>query len=117
MSGLARPSAGDVWNRELQGGRAITMSERRRHAMTASLRATTISALIITSILVGCARRPALTAMTAPAPTAEAERSAEPASAPGAGERSVARQEERRPEPATFAENDNVKTIIVVRPP
>ena len=79
--------------------------------MTASLRATTISALIITSILVGCARRPALTAMTAPAPTAEAERSAEPAAAPGAGERSVARPEERRPEPATFAENDNVKTI------
>ena len=87
------------------------MSERGRHGMTASLRATTISALIITSILVGCARRPALTAMTAPAPTAETERSAEPAAVPGAGERSVARQEERRPEPATFAENDNVKTI------
>ncbi len=79
--------------------------------MSASLRATTISALIITSILVGCARRPALTAMTAPAPTAEPAA----APAPGAEERSVARQEEtivaRRPEPATFAENDNVKTI------
>jgi peptidoglycan-associated lipoprotein len=78
--------------------------------MTASLRATTISALIITSILVGCARRPALTAMT-PAPTAEPAA----APAPGAEERVVARQEEitvaRRPQPATFAENDNVKTI------
>ncbi len=86
--------------------------------MTASLRATTISALIITSILVGCARRPAPTAMTAPAPTAAtAEQSAEPAAAtaPRAEERIVTRQEEiivaRRPEPATFAENDNVKTI------
>ena len=83
--------------------------------MTASFRATTIYALIITSMLVGCARRPALTAMTAPAPTAE--RSAEPAAAPapGAQERSVGGQEETtvapRPEPATFAENDNVKTI------
>ena len=86
--------------------------------MTASLRATTIYALIITSILVGCARRPAPTAMTAPAPTAvKAERSAEPAAAtaPRAEERIVTRQEEisvaRRPDPATFAENDNVKTI------
>jgi len=86
--------------------------------MTASLRATTIYALIITSILVGCARRPAPTAMTAPAPTAvTAERSAEPAAAtaPRAEERIVTRQEEisvaRRPDPATFAENDNVKTI------
>jgi len=86
--------------------------------MTASLRATTISALIITSILVGCARRPAPTAMTAPAPTAAtAEQSAEPAAAtaPRAEERIVTRQEEisvaRRPDPATFAENDNVKTI------
>ena len=80
--------------------------------MTASLRATTVYALIITSILVGCARRPALTAMTAPAPSAEPAA----APAPAAEERSLARQEERRPEPATFAENDNVKTIIVVRP-
>ena len=86
--------------------------------MTASLRATTIYALIITSILVGCARRPAPTAMTAPAPTAvTAERSAEPAAAtaPRAEERIVTRQEEisvaRRPDPATFAENDSVKTI------
>ncbi len=86
--------------------------------MTASLRAMTIYALIITSILVGCARRPAPTAMTAPAPTAvTAERSAEPAAAtaPRAEERIVTRQEEisvaRRPDPATFAENDNVKTI------
>jgi len=86
--------------------------------MTASLRATTIYALIITSSLVGCAHRPALTAMTAPAPTAvTAERSAEPAAAtaPRAEERIVTRQEEisvaRRPDPATFAENDNVKTI------
>src|SRR5438105_15283653 len=89
------------------------MSERGRHGMTASLRATTISALIITSILVGCARRPALTAMTAPAPTAETERTAEPAAAPGAGERSLARQEERPPEPATFADNHNLKTTYI----
>jgi len=79
--------------------------------MTASLRATTIYALIITSILVGCAHRPALTAMTAPAPSAEPAA----APAPAAEERSLARQEETivapRPEPATFAEDDNVKTI------
>src|SRR5437660_1239294 len=65
--------------------------------MTASLRATTIYALSITSILVGCAHRPALTAMTAPAPTAvKAERSVEPAAAtaPRVEERFVARQEE-----------------------
>jgi peptidoglycan-associated lipoprotein len=85
--------------------------------MTASLRATTIFALIVTSLLVGCARRPALTAAAAPAPTAmKAEPSAEPAAAPDAEQRSVVqRQEEitiaQRPEPSTFAENDNVKTI------
>lgn len=82
--------------------------------MTASLRATTIYALIATSILVGCARRPTLTVMTAPAPTAvKAEGSAEPAAATAtdAEERQGEMVVARRLEPATFAEDANVKTI------
>jgi len=86
--------------------------------MTTSLRATTICALIFTSLLVGCARRPALTAIgeapAAPsaAPAATAER---PAESDGRQLVVVERREEivaaERPEPATFAENANVKAV------
>ncbi len=86
--------------------------------MTTSLRATTICALIFTSLLVGCARRPALTAIgeapAAPsaAPAATAER---PAESDGRQLVVVERREEivaaQRPEPATFAENANVKAV------
>jgi len=95
---LGRPPV-TFWNRESQGGRATTMSERGRHPMTASLRATTISALIITSILVGCARRPALTAMTAPArpPSLPPRRHPVPRNAGGTARR---RQQAHTPRPA-----------------
>jgi len=84
--------------------------------MTTSLRATTILAVILTTLLVGCARRPALTAIgEAPAapsatPAATAER---PAESEDGRLVVVERQEEiaQRPNPATFAENANVKTI------
>ncbi len=84
--------------------------------MTTSLRATTIYAVILTSLLVGCARRPALTAIgeapAAPgaAPAASAER---PARVDSGQLAVVERQEEiaQRPNPATFAENANVKPI------
>jgi len=83
--------------------------------MTASLRATTLCALIIAGMLVGCARRPAVTAMAAPPP---AERSVQPAAAPAPGtdERILVERREDttvavRPEPSTFAENANVRAI------
>src|SRR2546428_13538561 len=84
--------------------------------MTTTLRATTIFAIILTSLLVGCARRPALTAIgeapAAPgaAPAASAER---PARVDSGQLAVVERQEEiaQRPKPATFAENANVKPI------
>src|SRR5207302_929930 len=82
--------------------------------MTTSLRATTIYAVILTSLLVGCARRPALTAIgVAPAgasPAASAER---PARVDSGQLAVVERREEiaQRPNPATFAENANVKPI------
>ena len=80
--------------------------------MTTSLRATTILAVILTTLLVGCARRPALTVIgEAPAaPSATAER---PAESDDGRLVVVERQEEiaQRPNPATFAENANVKTI------
>jgi len=86
--------------------------------MTTSLRATTIFALILASLLVGCASRPALTSMVeAPAaPSAVPAATAERPAGSDAGQLVVVeRQEEiavaQRPAPATFAENANVKTI------
>lgn len=83
--------------------------------MRHSLRATTICGLALSTVLVGCARRPALTSMAAPPPPLGASStSSTPAAAPG-DVVIVERQEEvvlaERPNPATFAENANVKNI------
>ena len=90
--------------------------ERGDTAMTTTLRATTIFGVILISLLVGCARRPALTAIgEAPAaPGAAAAASAERPARVDSGQLAVVeRQEEiaQRPNPATFAENANVKPI------
>ena len=85
--------------------------------MTTSLRETTIYALILASLLVGCARRPALTSIgEAPPPSAAPAAAAERPTESDARQLVVVeRQKEivvaQRPEPATFGENANVKTI------
>jgi len=89
--------------------------------MSTFLRATTISALVLTIVLVGCARRPSVTSMAA-APTAQlaavGQTPTETASAaPRDSQRTVVeegRQEivvVERPKPATFTENANVQPI------
>jgi len=89
--------------------------------MSTLLRATTISALILTSVLMGCARGPSPTSM-ASAPSAEpaavAHRPTESAgAAPRDAQRTVVEEERReivvvgRPEPATFVENPDVKPV------
>lgn len=84
--------------------------------MATSIRATTIFALVLTTVLVGCARRPAVMSMAAPAPVGSPV--APPP--PGAGsDPTVVVIEERRdeiivaerPEPAAFSDNRNVKAI------
>jgi len=81
--------------------------------MSTLFRATTVSAIVLMTLLVGCARRPSvLSSATAPSgPPAAA------ASAPAASDAVLAAVEERREiiverqAPATFFENDNVKPI------
>ncbi len=75
--------------------------------MTTSIRATTIFAIVLTTVLVGCARRPAVTSMATPAPVGSPV-------APTV----VVIEEQRdkiivaeRPEPAAFSDNRNVKPI------
>jgi len=84
--------------------------------MTTTLRATTIFGVILVSLLVGCARRPALTAIgEAPAaPGAAPAASAEPPARVDSVQLAVVERQEgiaQRPNPATFAENANVKPI------
>jgi peptidoglycan-associated lipoprotein len=91
--------------------------------MNTVLRATTLSALIVTLSLVGCARTPSVTPTgAAPAPTlassaAAREPAVEAAPAPPRAREVIVEEERReivvveRPEPATFAENDHVKPI------
>jgi peptidoglycan-associated lipoprotein len=83
--------------------------------MRPSIRATTIFALVLTTVLVGCARRPAVMSMVTPAPVGSPV-----ARPPGAGpDSTVVVIEERRdeiivadrPEPAAFSDNRNVKAI------
>ena len=85
--------------------------------MSTFVRATTISALILTTVLVGCARHPSMTSMAA-APSAQPPAAAEtPPESADAARRTVVeegRQEiviVERPEPATFAENPNEKAV------
>jgi len=73
--------------------------------MSTRVRATTVSALILTIVLVGCARQPSVTSMAAaPSPPRDSER---PVVDEGRQKIVVA----ERPEPATFAENANEKPI------
>jgi len=89
--------------------------------MSAFVRTTTMSALILATVLVGCARRPSATPMAAapsaqPAAVAQTSRPSA-GTAPRDSQRTVVeegRQEivvVERPEPATFGENPNVKPI------
>jgi peptidoglycan-associated lipoprotein len=81
--------------------------------MDTSLRLTTVCALLLTTTLVGCARRPSLTS-AAPAPST-AQSTAESAAAPQeviiVEQREAATVTVERPAPATFAENASVKPI------
>ena len=73
--------------------------------MSTRARATTVSALILTIVLVGCARQPSVTSMAAaPSRPRDSER---PVVDEGRQKIVVA----ERPEPATFAENANEKPI------
>ena len=87
--------------------------------MSTYLRATTISALILTTVLVGCARRPGVASIAA---ASNAQPSAAmPTESTGAvprdSQRTVVEERQQaiavleRPEPATFAENPRVKPI------
>jgi peptidoglycan-associated lipoprotein len=76
---------------------------------------TTVSALVLATVFVGCARRPSVTSMAtapsarpataAPAPTESA------AAAPRNSESIAGEARHERPEPATFTDNANVKPI------
>ena len=89
--------------------------------MSTFVRATTISGLILTTVLVGCARRPSVTSMAAAPsaqPAAVAQRPTESAgAAPRDSQRTLVQEGRQeivvveRPEPATFAENPNEKAI------
>jgi peptidoglycan-associated lipoprotein len=96
---------------------ATSACERDAAAMSTVVRATTISALVLTTVFAGCARRPSVTSMAA-APSAQPAAAAEtPPESAGAERRTVVeegRQEVvvvERPEPATFAGNPNEKPI------
>jgi peptidoglycan-associated lipoprotein len=98
--------------------RATRDCEKDDATMSTLVRAITVSALVLTTVSVGCARRPSVTSMAA-APTATvAQTPAEsPAAAPRTADAVVV--EERlqevaiveRPAPSTFSENSNVKSI------
>ena len=86
--------------------------------MSTLARAITVSALVLTSVFVGCARRPSVTSMAA-APTAPVAQT--PAESPAAAPRNAdavvveERQQEvvivERPAPSTFSEHPNIKSI------
>ena len=101
--------------------RATRECEREDDAMSTFLRATTTSAVVLTIVLVGCARRPSVTSM-ASAPSAEpaavAHRPTQSAgAAPRDAQRTVVEEGRQeivvvvRPEPATFVENPDVKPV------
>src|SRR5207237_2798530 len=94
-----RRAAGARPSQRMQLLLATSDGERDDAAMSTRVRATTVSALILTIVLVGCARQPSVTSMAAaPSPPRDSER---PAVAEGRQKIVVA----ERPEPATFAEN------------
>ena len=79
--------------------------------MSTLIRLTTVSALVLTTALVGCARRPALTS-TAPAPTAAAASAASPRD----GDVIVAEERREiiataRPEPGSFVDNASLRPV------
>ena len=81
--------------------------------MRTLFQATTVSALVLTTMFVGCARRPSvLSSATAPSGPPAA---AAPATTEGDAAAAVAVEEREiiteRPAPSTFAENANVKPI------
>jgi peptidoglycan-associated lipoprotein len=85
--------------------------------MTTLVRSTTVCALVLTTALLGCARRPSLTSTaSAPSgPSLETTHSSPPSAAAAPAEAILEERREitvaERPAPATFAENANVKPI------
>ena len=86
--------------------------------MSTLARAITVSALVLTSVFVGCARRPSVTSMAAAPTAAVAQTPAEsPAAAPQHADTVVVEERLRevaiveRPAPSTFSENPNIKSI------
>ncbi len=83
-----------------------------------SLRTITICTLALATTVVGCARTPAVTSMTAPAPGAAVGPAAPRPAAPGDdSERMTGREVEidvgrERPQPSAFAPADGVKTVF-----
>ena len=83
-----------------------------------SLRTITICTLALATTVVGCARTPAVTSMTAPAPGAAVGPAAPRSAAPGDdSERMTGREVEidvgrERPQPSAFAPADGVKTVF-----
>jgi peptidoglycan-associated lipoprotein len=95
--------------------RATRDGERDDVTMTTIVRVTTVCALVLTTTLVGCARRPSVTSMAA-APSGSSAAAESAAAAPRNPEAMIAEERREivaveRPEPATFAENANVKPI------
>ena len=82
--------------------------------MTTFVRATAIAMLLLTTGLIGCARQPSLTSVAAPAPE-PAAMTESAAAAPATRETVVEERRDvvvvERPQPATFAENPDVKSI------
>lgn len=104
-----RVAPSDAHNKELIAARGAT-AKGEDTAMSTVLRATTLSALIVTIACVGCARQPSIMAAAPSAQPAAASAAAAP--------RDVVVNESRREiviveraEPATFAENGHVKPI------
>jgi peptidoglycan-associated lipoprotein len=95
--------------------------------MRTFVRVTTVSALVLTTALVGCARRPSVTSMAAAPGAAPAAVTQTPGESAGAAPRSVFEERREiviveRPEPATFGEDSHVNPIYfdfdqyVIRP-
>lgn len=87
--------------------------------MTSLVRVTTVCALVFTTALVGCAKRPSVTTIAAPSPTGTSAAPAPPPSTAAPQSSEAILVEERReviivaerPEPSSFTENANVKPV------
>jgi len=86
--------------------------------MTSLVRVTIVCALVFTTALIGCAKRPSVTTIAAPSPSGSSAAPAPLPSTAAPNSSEVIVVEERReiviaerPEPASFTENANVKPV------